>query len=231
MMDIFIGYDPREASAYHTLCDSILRRTSAPVRIVPLFPNICGVGQRDGSNTFTYSRFLVPHLMNYEGHALYMDSDMLCFADIAEVFALTSSRDELAVSCVKHDYETVAAKKYLGNKNENYPRKNWSSLMLFNCAHELCRYLTPKIVKEVPGAILHRFKWCTDEHIGALPKEWNHLVGEQPLSSAAKIAHFTLGTPCFPDYYRSDYAKEWRDEFAQACRPVPQFFRNGDHGR
>lgn len=220
MLDIFIGYDPREASAYHTFCDSIIRRAGRAVRITPLLPDLCGVGQRDGSNTFTYSRFLVPYLMNYSGRAIYADCDMVCLADINSV----PIDGDFAVACVKHEYKTHNGIKYLGNKNRNYPRKNWSSFIVFNAAHPSCRYLTPQALNTMPGSLLHQFKWCADEDIAPLPKEWNHLVGELPPNADARMLHYTLGTPCFADYYKSQYSSEWRQEFSHACRPVPQFF-------
>jgi hypothetical protein len=216
VIDIFVGYDPREASAYHTFCDSVIRRTSLPVRFTPLYPNLLGVGQKDGSNSFNYSRFLVPFLKHYTGYAIFCDGDMICRADIVELWNL---RDTHAVQVVKHDYRTRAAVKYLGNKNEDYPRKNWSSVMIFNCAR--CHVLTPEVIRDASGKYLHRFEWCEDGDIGALPAEWNHLVGEYAPSADAKLLHYTLGTPCFADYYRSDHADEWRREMAEAMRPLP----------
>lgn len=222
MIRVFVGYDPREASAYHTFCDSVLRRASQPVSFVPLTPGLCGVTQRDASNTFGYSRFLVPWLCDFKGHAIYADGDMVCLGDIAALWNFR--RKDYAVQCVKHDYETKVLKKYLGNKNENYPHKNWSSVMLFNCDHVMCSKLTPKEIQGQTGAYLHRFQWCHDAEIGTLPAEWNHLVGEYPHSDEAKILHYTLGTPCFHDYARTDHAADWVAEFNRATHPVPQFY-------
>jgi lipopolysaccharide biosynthesis glycosyltransferase len=219
VINLFVGYDPREASAYHTFCDSVLRRSSVPVSFTPLTPGLFGIQQRDGSNTFTYSRFLVPYLMRYTGHAIFADGDMICTTDIAQLWEHVPKG---AVSCVQHSYATKATRKYLNNNNSDYPRKNWSSLMLFNCEHEACKKLTPEYIDCSSGKHLHRFEWCKDEDIEALPMEWNYLVGEYPDRSGMHVYHYTLGTPCFPDYYRSDRAKEWRHEFALACRPVPQ---------
>jgi len=227
VIDLFVGYDPREASAYHTFCDSVIRRSSVPLRITPLMPNIAGVTQRDGSNTFSYSRFLVPHLMGYQGRAIYCDGDMICRADIASL----PLDGDFAVRCVQHDYRTRARTKYLHNRNDDYARKNWSSVMVFNCAHRACAVLTPERINAATGAWLHGFEWCRRGDIAALAPEWNHLVQEYPPSAAAKILHYTLGTPCFPDYYRSDHADEWRAEFAQACRPVPQLFTGSGDGQ
>ena len=125
----------------------------------------------DGSNDFIYSRFLVPHLMNFKGWAIYADGDMVCLEDIKKLW---NQRDKnYALQVVKHDYETKIEKKYFGNKNENYPRKNWSSLILWNCGHEDNKILTPDFIEKQSGAFLHRFSWIKDEEIGELEKEWN----------------------------------------------------------
>lgn len=160
----------------------------------------------DGSTEFTYSRFLTPFLSRYEGVSLFLDSDMVMLGDVADLFALYD--DQYAVQCVQHDYVPSTDTKFLGNKQVNYPRKNWSSVMLFNNAK--CRALTPERVAESSGAYLHRMYWAED-NIGQLPVEWNYLVGEYPLVDPGSISllHYTLGTPCFADYQHCDFAEEW----------------------
>jgi hypothetical protein len=110
---------------------------------------------------------------------------------------------------VKHDYQTKSQKKYLGNKNENYPRKNWSSLILWNCAHPKHKILTPDFISNQTGKFLHRFSWLDDHEIGDLPIEWNWLAIEYPKNIRAKLIHYTLGTPCFKEFRESDLAEEW----------------------
>ena len=161
MFRIFIGYDERESIAYHTLCNSILRHSSKPVSITPLnLRNLDGVFQRPKdvrqSNTFSFSRFLVPFLCGYQGQALYMDCDMLARCDIVRLFEDYSCVDH-AVSVVKHDYQSKVDVKYLGNRQYNYPRKNWSSLVLWNCAHTSNKVVSPKFVENEDPATLHRF--------------------------------------------------------------------------
>ena len=213
MMNIFIGYDPRESVAYHVCSNSLLRHSSAPLAITPLaLPNLGQYHERhtDGSNQFIYSRFLVPHLMQYQGWALFIDGDMIVREDIAKLWAL---RDESkAVMCVHHNYKTRASTKYLGAPNENYPRKNWSSVVLWNCAHPKHKTLTPEFIQHATGAQLHRFTWLDDSDIGALPIEWNWLPDEFGTNEDAKLLHWTLGTPCFKDYANSPMAKEWHAE-------------------
>ena len=213
MIPVCIGFDARETIAYHVLEQSIIDKTSEPVAIIPLASRLLQNfdGQRDGTNAFIYLRFLVPELMGYQGWAIYCDSDMLLRRDLAELWAL---RDESkAVMCVQHDYHTKHRRKLIGTPmecdNSDYPRKNWSSLILWNCAHPQNRILSTEFVAESPGSVLHRFQWLTDDLIGALPSTWNHLVGEYQFTPDAKLVHFTYGAPCFSHYRKCDYATEW----------------------
>jgi hypothetical protein len=214
VIPIAIGYDPRESVAYHVLEQSIINRTSLPVAIIPLANRLLQNfdGQRDGTNAFIYSRFLVPELCDYQGWAIYMDSDMLLRKDLAQLWYL---RDESkAVMVVKHDYHTRHRRKLIGTPmecdNSDYPRKNWSSLILWNCGHPMNRILSTEFVSESPGSVLHRFQWLPDDLIGEIPSEWNHLVGESPMTPDAALVHFTAGAPCFTHYRKCDYSSEWR---------------------
>jgi lipopolysaccharide biosynthesis glycosyltransferase len=213
MIPIFIGYDPREAIAYHVCSNSIIRHSSKPVALTPLaLTNMQDYEEKhtDGSNHFIYSRFLVPHLMNYQGWAIFMDGDMLLRDDIEKLWAL---RDESkAVMVVKHDYQTKLTEKYLGSKNENYPRKNWSSVILWNCSHEANKAVTPEFVQSATGAQVHRFSWLTDDLIGELPIEWNWLPDEFGANPNAKLLHYTLGTPSFHDFATTPMGDEWHRE-------------------
>jgi hypothetical protein len=208
-MRIFIGYDESETVAFHVLSHSIHRHASKPVSITPLMLNQLPLTRpRDPkqSTDFAFSRFLVPYLCDYEGMAVFMDCDMLCRADIWELADYATS----TVCVVKHDYSTHAPVKFRDHANISYGRKNWSSVMLFNC--EWCHSLTPEYVNSAPGLDLHQFRWLVDEGIGELPREWNHLVGEYKANPDAKLAHFTLGTPCFAKYRHCEFAEEWFQE-------------------
>jgi hypothetical protein len=220
-LPIFVGFDPREASAYHVCAQSIIEHSTVPVAIIPLALRLLdeyAETHGDGSNDFIYSRFLVPYLMRFTGHALFIDGDMLVRGDVAELFGL--ARADKCVQVVKHDYRTKYATKYLGAKNEDYPFKNWSSVMLWNCASHPNRVLTPEYVRAHSGAHLHRFQWLQDERIGDLPAEWNHLTMEYAPAPNAKIAHFTIGTPCFPGYEQQEHGTEWWDTLSRAVAPV-----------
>lgn len=208
MLRLFVGYDPREEIGLHVFNASVWRHASAPVSITPIGANVCGT---DGTNAFSLARFHVPRLCNYQGWALFMDgSDMLMLDDVAKLWAL---RDEkYAVQVVKHDYTPRAARKYIGTEmeaaNEPYPRKNWSSVILWNCGHGSNHGLLGE-------TRWHRFSWLADDLIGALPNEWNYLVDEdgQCRLQDAKVAHWTNGGPWFPYYGSTVFANLWRDEY------------------
>ena len=218
MLNVYIGFDPREAVAFYTLAHSILERSSIPVSIAPLMRGqLRSLYWRERGPTesteFSMTRFLVPALSEYRGWSLYMDCDMLCRADIAELAARTHVEREKAVLVCKHEYVPKTERKFLGQVQTRYARKNWSSLMLFN--NERCRALTPDYVNSASGLDLHRFAWIDDREIGGLPLEWNWLVGEYPFNPEARIAHYTLGGPYFEEYRGCDYADEWFAERRQ----------------
>lgn len=217
MIRLFVGHDAREAIAYDVFSHSVLTRSSAPVAITPLSLNTLRSQYRemhsDGSNEFIYSRFLVPHLCNYMGWAIFADGDMLCREDIAKLWRMRDSSK--AVQVVKHQYKTKAPIKYLGAKNEDYPRKNWSSLIIWNCGHPANYRLQPEFIMNATGAHLHRFGWLDDQLIGDLPPAWNWLVTEYDHNEWAALVHYTLGTPCFKEYRECDYAAEWYAELQQ----------------
>ena len=202
---IFIGYDPRERAATNVLIDSLYRHSSRPLAISPIVtPQLAEVFQRERdpkrSTAFSFTRFLVPWLMGYQGWAIFMDCDMLCRGDISELWALRE--DRYAVLCVQHDHRPNESAKFLGEVQSAYPKKNWSSLMLLNCAR--CTALTPDYVNTASGLQLHRFDWLDGDHqIGALPDRWNHLVDVQPAprqpaaEGGPTLLHWTLGGPWF----------------------------------
>jgi len=222
VLRIFVGFDGEvEPVAFHVFCQSVIEKASVPVSFTPLALNtLAGYKEThtDGSNAFIYSRFLVPYLCDYQGYALFVDGDMIVRTDIGEI--LSYINPALAVSVVKHDYTTKHPVKYLGAKNEDYPRKNWSSVMLFNCGAWRNKDLTPEYIMKATGKELHRFEWLTDKLIGELPRHWNWLADEYEYNEAAKIVHYTLGTPCFKDYQTKAYADEWFGSYKRAIYPL-----------
>lgn len=214
---IVVGFDQRESIAYHVFCQSVLDKASQPVSFLPLAENTLKDYKEihaDGSNKFIYSRFLTPYLTNFSGWAIFADGDMICQSDISELWALRDPTK--AVQVIQHQYETKSNIKYLGNKNENYPRKNWSSMILWNCGHKKNKILTPQFIEKQPGSYLHRFSWLQDDDIGSLPLEWNWLAIEYPENKDAKIIHYTLGTPCFKDYSNTSMSNLWHDCYQDA---------------
>lgn len=229
MIPVYLGFDPREAAAYHVACQSIIDHASEPVCFIPLALNLLREydnSGKDGSNHFIYSRFLVPYLERWGAqhkHAIYLDSDVLLRTDIAELWAL---RDPyMGVQVVKHDYKTTQARKYLGtpmeSDNEDYPCKNWSSVILWNCGFMEHRKLTPDFISGAQGSFLHRFEWLSPSRVGRLPVEWNWLVREYPPSADAKLLHHTLGSPCLGgEHWDQEGGHEWRRTLKNALAPM-----------
>lgn len=239
MIRIFVGYDERESAVFHTFNQSVIDNTESPVALVPLHgPMLDGFdGQQDGTNRFIYSRYLVPLLCNYKGWALFMDGDMIALGDLQELWDM---RDESkAVLVVKHNYRTVFPRKYLGtpleNDNVDYPRKNWSSVMLWNCGHEANRVLTRQFVATAGPKVLHRFAWLHNDVIGSLPGEWNHLVDEFLPGRPPRLIHYTLGCPGIKGYEDCSYAGHWHETIkrvnhVQGQDPVEMIRRAQENG-
>ena len=214
MIRVFIGYDSVEAVAFNVLSHSINARSSEPVQVAPvMLDQLKGVYRRERnplqSTDFSFSRFLVPWLCDFQGWALFMDCDMLMRDDIAKLWKLRDER--FAVQVVKHVHVPKEEIKFEGNVQTKYEKKNWSSVMLLNCAK--CTALTPDYVNRATGLELHQFKWLGDDAlIGAIPAGWNHLVGYDAYRPEASLVHFTIGGPWFDAYKSSEYADEWFSE-------------------
>ncbi len=213
MIHLFCGYDRREAIGFHVFVASVLERASAPVAIYPLDAK----GLPEGTNTFTFSRFLVPWLMGFSGRAIFMDAcDMLMQADVAELDRLFDP--SRALQCVQHDYKTRNPVKYIGTPmecgNRDYPRKNWASLMLINCEHPAWRSMTPARVSnyaDIPTTLLG-LRWLNDHEVGPLPDHWNRLVDEGQEVEGASVLHWTAGIPAFAHYQNAPGADLWREQ-------------------
>jgi hypothetical protein len=228
---VHVGWDSREEVAYQVCRHSILTRASDPVTVSPIKqPELRAAGLYHrapdplASTEFTYTRFLVPHLAGYQGWALFCDCDFLFLVDIAALIALAD--DRYAVMCVQHDHRPPEMWKMDHKVQTTYPRKNWSSLVLYNCGHEANKALTPETVNRESGAFLHRFQWLDDALIGALPETWNWLEGwsRPPESGHPNVVHFTRGCPWFADWQDVAFADLWRAEaaaLAASATPEP----------
>jgi hypothetical protein len=211
MIRVFIGFDAREEVAFGVLSHSIHARASEPVAIAPvMLSQLEGVYRRERnplqSTDFSFSRFLTPYLCGYQGWAIFMDCDMLVLDDIARLWRLRDER--YAVQVVKHVHVPREEVKFLGAVQTKYEKKNWSSVMLMNCAR--CAALKPDYVNRASGLELHQFKWLEGDHlIGEIPRAWNHLVGYDAPRRDASLVHFTIGGPYFEAYRGCEYASEW----------------------
>jgi hypothetical protein len=205
---MFCGYDSRESIGFHVFVASVIGRASVPVAFYPLG----ATGLQNGSNAFTFSRFLVPHLMGFKGHAIFCDaSDMLMLDDIAELDALFDPA--YAVQVVQHpNYSTRHKIKYRGTSmecpNRDYARKNWASVMIMNCEHP---YWGPFDVETLSnaGVPFLQFGGLRNEEIGALPDKWNRLVDEGQPIEGASLLHWTAGIPAFEMYKNAPGADLW----------------------
>jgi hypothetical protein len=213
---VFVGYDSREVEAFDVCAFSLKRHASIPVDVRPIIQEEArhaGLYWRPvdplAATEFTYSRFLTPYLAGYQGWALFCDCDFLWLADIAELLALADPSK--AVLCVQHDHRPTETMKMDGKAQTVYPRKNWSSLMMFNCAHPSIRRLTPEAANTESGAYLHRMQWAADSEIGSLPETWNWLEGSSqvPAEGTPHAVHFTRGGPWFEDYQTVTYGDLW----------------------
>lgn len=218
---IFVGYDSREPEAYEVCRHSLERHASEPLTITPIVQSEMraqGLYSRDvdplASTEFTYTRFLVPHLAGFTGWAVFCDCDFLWTRDVSDLYAVRDER--FAVMCVRHDYRPTERVKMDGQRQTVYPRKNWSSLMLLNCAHPSTGRLTVAVANEKSGAYLHRFQWADDSEIGALDPTWNWLEGwdKPPEGGPPGVVHYTRGGPWFENWRDVDYADLWLAEHA-----------------
>lgn len=218
-MTIYVGYDAREDVAYRVLKSSIKKQCDR--RIQPLIQSQLresGIYTRDvdvlAATEFSFTRFLTPLLNGYDGWALFIDCDMLFLESPDKLFELAD--DKYAIMCVKHNYNPKSTTKMDGKVQHLYPRKNWSSVMLFNCAHPSNKKLTQDVVNSATGSFLHQMQWLKDEEIGELPKEWNWLVGwyKEPEDGTPKLLHYTEGGPWFKGYEVCEYAGEWNAELS-----------------
>lgn len=217
---VYIGWDSREDIAYQVAKESILSSARYPndFEIIPIKQQelrdtdlYWREEDKLASTEFTFTRFLIPELNNFDGWALFIDCDFLVTTDLEKLFNVCD--DKYAVMCAKHDYTPKKTKKMDGKVQTVYPRKNWSSMMLINCGHPSNKKLTKELVNnpEIDGKYLHRFSWLKDNEIGEVSHEWNWLVGwyKEPQDGTPKALHYTEGGPWFKTYERCEYAVDW----------------------
>lgn len=213
MLHCFFGHEDRLAAGTTAFVHSAIAQARKPITLAPLTRKAVEAGLREGTNAFTYRRFLVPWMMHFSGFVLFVDgSDMLCRADLNEL--IDQHLDMYAaVQVVKHDYKTAHPRKYVGSAmeadNADYERKNWSSVMLINCAHFAWRTVDPDFVTRSKALDLLQLRFIPDRHIGDIPEVWNWLVDERGENEQAKLLHWTAGIPAIAAYNQSPMADEW----------------------
>lgn len=218
---IFIGHDAREQDAYDVCAASLRKLSSIPLDIRPISRitlgdeyrrktfrdelgqlwDVCGKVITPMSTDFSLARFFVPSMMGFSGFAVFVDCDFMFRSDFAELWNLRDER--FAVQVVKHCYIVRDIDKMDGKQNPSYERKNWSSLVIWNCAHPRNAVLTSDLVNVALPSFLHGFRWLDESLIGQLPFEWNWLALKP------KAVHFTYGVPTMPGYEREPFADEW----------------------
>jgi len=213
---VFIGYDSKETEAYEVCKYSIEKyNKNKNLEIIPIvkkdliskgiYKN-CESGL--SSTEFSFTRFLVPYLSNYSGWSVFVDCDFIFLDDINSISSFLDTTHTLFV--VKHDYTPKTDKKMESKIQTIYPRKNWSSLMVFNCEHTSIKTLTPDLINTSSGLYLHRFMWLDDKFIGNLPYKFNFLVGYYDKNTVSPIGvHFTDGGPWLDSYKDVEFSAEY----------------------
>ena len=217
-MKVYVGYDTREDIAYQ-VCEHSIKRRNGRTEIIPLKQKDLrekGIYYREvdklASTEFTFTRFFIPYLNDYKGWAVFCDCDFVWRISPTELEQYCD--DSKAVVCVQHDYKPKEGLKMDGQVQLVYPRKNWSSMVLWNCGHPKNKALTPELLNTESGKFLHRFSWLNDSDIGTLPPTYNWLVGwyQEPQDGTPKILHYTQGGPWFDGYRDCEYADVWKKE-------------------
>lgn len=236
---VYIGFDRREPEATVVARRSLRKTSTVALAVTELREEELRargiydrpfrtegnqrIDERDGkpfSSDFAFTRFLVPSLQGHRGWAMFCDGDFLFRADIKGLLGLID--DAKAIMCVKHDHRPPESIKMDGQQQLRYFRKNWSSLVLWNCGHPANAALTAEKVNHEAGSYLHGFRWLDDDLIGGLPECWNWLEGWSSPEIEPRVVHMTRGIPTMEGYENIPYADEWRayleDESARTVR-------------
>jgi hypothetical protein len=218
-LTVYVGWDSREDISYQ-VCEHSIKRRDPQAKVIPLKQKsmrVDGIYHRDvdplATTEFTFTRFFVPYLQNYKGWAVFCDCDFVWQVPTTELEQYCD--ESKAVVCVQHDYTPKdGSVKMDGQIQTAYPRKNWSSMVLWNCGHPKNQILTPELLNRETPQFLHRFSWLEDSEIGSLPHHYNWLVGwyKEPKDGVPKILHYTEGGPWFENYRDCEYADVWKKE-------------------
>ena len=210
---LFIGHDTKQSSICDTCRLSVEDNSNIEIDVIHLSAmqskGLFWREQAVGSTEFAFTRFLAPFLKGFYGYAIFCDSDFIWNSDPLELLDIVDSKN--AVSVVKHNItkDQIKPVKMDGQKQSWYPKKNWSSLMVFNCDHPFTKRLTPTTVSESPAGYLHEFDWCEENAIGSIPHTYNYLVGYYNDLTEPKAIHYTDGGPWHPGYENVEFADRW----------------------
>lgn len=225
---VFVGFDANEMQActvamtslfqhanrdevrVERICRlSLWRRYTRPTTRTPSGQLFDVISDAPMSTDHAIARFWIPNIAGYQGWALFVDGDVLFRANVLDLLAYADPT--YAVCVVQHPALVEEGIKKGDQVQQAYPRKNWSSVILWNCGHPANQALTPEVLNTWPGRDLHRFGWLQDDQIGALPAAWNHLIGLTPPTPDVALAHFTLGVPTIHGHENDPFADEWFD--------------------
>ena len=207
---LFIGHDSKQSAISDTCRLSIQDHSDIRIETIHLSSleasGLFWRQQAEGSTDFAFTRFLTPYLKGFYGYAIFCDSDFIWNCDPLDLLDLIDPMK--AVSVVQHNIQKDQIKPFKmdGQKQSWYPRKNWSSLMVFNCDHPFTKRLTPHTVSESPAGYLHEFQWCDNKSIGSIPHTYNYLVGYYNDISDPKAVHYTDGGPWHAGYENVEFA-------------------------
>ena len=227
-LNIYIGYDSRHTTLpeinKHSILESVRKGLGGgwfhdQIRFEPeikfLDKSKIPEYNREYANQsteFTYSRFLIPYLENYEGFSIFLDDDFIFEKSILPMFYYLNPDD--AIACVKYPHYDHDATKFDGEVNIDYPCKLWSSLMIFNNGHEDCKKLTPEVVNTWTGKQLHQFEW-TDK-ISEIPQKYIFVEGYDDPEEKWDFTgiHYTRGGPWvegmdYSDINNLEYYNKW----------------------
>lgn len=223
-MKIYIGWDSLQEDASMVCEYSIHKHAKYDIDIKHLKleeledQNLYWRETASASTEFSYSRFLVPYLQDYNGWAIFVDSDFVFLRDIHEIYEqlkYTPNADDYSCFVVKHaDYIPKQEVKFYGKKQEALPMKNWTSFILFNCEHPDVKRLNPLTINNHSPRWLHRFEWTRPERVGMLDVRWNWLVGEYGICDDPWALHYTNGGP-FNNEWGQDYEDVWLQYFKE----------------
>lgn len=176
---IFVASTPSEWLPLKVLEYSIRLHSSLDVEVYPIYEYKKAVpipkNSRNKARTpFSYQRFLIPEICDYQGKAIYLDSDMLVFSDISRIWNANFEGHQLLT---------------VGDTLNG--RKSQFSVMLLNC--DALGWNIENIIDSMDSGLLSyqelMYEMSIVESIGyGLPPEWNCL---ERFDQSTCLLHYT----------------------------------------